>query len=130
MSFTNASRDLFNPGTDLTVIAAGDIAGKRFVTASGTDKGQITVSIAAAGAKPLGVSKYDSSAGDKVGVARGHRVLTITAGSALTPGTPVAVGEDGAAVAVAGEEGDSAAYIVGIAVDSADSGDDAFIALG
>lgn len=122
--YKNTLRDLFNPGTDLTANATADVAGKTFVTYSGDmDNGLVSVKPAGASDVVAGVAKYDAKAGELVGVARGaSRVLTVTAGSALTAGTPVAPDANGKAVAATGT-----AY--GVAVSDAAANTDVYVSL-
>lgn len=124
MRYLNQSKDLFSPGTDLTASASAPVAGKTFVTISGAPAGGLMqVATAGPGTTALGVAKYDASTGEQVGVARGHRVITVTAGEALPAGTTVQVGANGQAVAL------TDGVPVGIAADSAAAGADCYIAL-
>jgi hypothetical protein len=124
MRYLNQARDLYTPASDLTATATAPVSGKTFLTITGalTDR-LVQVGPAPAGTTPLGVAKYDAATGEHVGIARGHRIITVTAGDTLTAGTPVQVGDNGHAVA----QTDGA--LVGIAVDTADTGADCFIAL-
>lgn len=123
--YTNQMRDSFNPGTDLTAVAAENIAGKTFVAYAGPMRnGNITVRPATAGADIAGVAKYDAAADTLVGVARGAgRVLTVTAAGTLAAGDPVEVDATGRAT----KAGNGA--VVGWAVDNAKPDTDALISL-
>lgn len=125
MQYANQMRDIFNPGTDLTVVATTDVAGKTFAAISGPrSQNMLSVATAAAGAPAAGVFKYDAAADNMVGIARGSsRIVTVTAAGAITAGAPVEVGADGKATTA------GTGTIVGYAVDSADDGDDALISL-
>ncbi|QXB18934.1 hypothetical protein SAMN04488531_0497 [Corynebacterium coyleae] len=123
--YTNQTRDRFNPGTDLTAVAAVDVTGKTFVAYAGPmRKGNITVRPAAAGKPVAGVAKYDATTDHLVGVARGSsRVLTVTTDTPLTAGDPVEVGDGGRATkAITGT-------VVGWAADNAEANTDALISL-
>lgn len=123
--YRNQMHERFNPGTDLTANVTEDVTGKTFVTYAGAmQQGIITVKPAPAAAATAGVAKYDAAKGDLVGVARGSsRIVTVTAGAALTAGTPVEVGDGGKAVPA------SAGVTVGWAVDDAKADEDALISL-
>ena len=125
MQYANQMRDIFNPGTDITVIATDDVAGKTFAAISGPrSQNMLSVTTATAGAPTIGVFKYDAAADDMVGIARGSsRIVTVTADGAITAGSPVEVGTDGKAKTA------DAGTVVGYAVDSAADGDDAMISL-
>lgn len=124
MRYTNQAKDLFNPAGDITATATAGITGKTFVKITGPRQtGLLQVATADTGTTALGVAKYDATTGDLVGIARGHRIITVTAGEALTAGTAVQVGADGRAVPV------SDGIPVGTAVDSAAAGTDCFVAL-
>ncbi|AWT27314.1 hypothetical protein Csp1_25660 [Corynebacterium provencense] len=124
MHYTNQAKDLFNPGTDLTAAASAPVAGKTFVTISGAPtRGLFQVATATPGTTALGVAKYDAATGDLVGIARGHRIITVTAGEALPAGTTVQVGTNGQAVAL------TDGTPVGITMDTAAAGTDCYIAL-
>lgn len=123
--FTNVMRDRFNPGTDLTAVATVTVTGKTFLSYAGPmNNSLITVAPATAGQNTAGVAKYDANADDLVGVARGSgRIVTVTAGAALTAGTGVEVGEGGKAIPA------TTGTIVGWAVDNATADTDALISL-
>lgn len=123
--YRNEMRDRFNPGTDLTAVAAGAVVGKTFAAYSGPMiDGNISVATAAAGSAAAGVIKYDADVEEFVGVARGSgRVVTVTAGAALTAGEAVEVGPGGAAIPA------TAGMVVGWAVDNAEMATDALISL-
>lgn len=125
MQYANQMRDIFNPGTDITVIATDDVAGKTFAAISGPrSQNMLSVTTAAAGAPAAGVFKYDAAADNMVGIARGSsRIVTVTADGAIAAGSPVEVGTDGKAKTA------DTGTVVGYAVDTAADGDDAMISL-
>jgi len=123
--FNNQTRDRFNPGTDLTAVAAIDVTGKTFVAYAGPmRKGNITVRPASAGKPVAGVAKYDATTDQLVGIARGAaRVLTVTTETALKAGDPVEVGDGGRATKA------TTGIVIGWAADDADANTDALISL-
>lgn len=123
--YVNQMRDRFNPGSDLTAVAAVDVTGKTFVAYGGPmRKGNITVRPAAAGQPIAGVAKYDARTDNLVGVARGSgRVLTVTTATPLNAGDPVEVGDGGKATKATN------GTIVGWAADNAEADTDALISL-
>lgn len=125
MQYANQMRDIFNPGTDLTVVATADVVGKTFAAISGPrSQNMLSVTTAAAGAPTAGVFKYDADADDMVGIARGSsRIVTVTADGPITAGSPVEVGTGGKAKTA------GTGSVVGWAVDTAADGDDALISL-
>lgn len=123
--YSNPMNDIYNPGTDLTCRAAADVTGKTFAAIAGAmDGGNLTITTATAGSRIAGVIKYDAAATELVGVARGaSRVVTVTAGAAITAGAQVEVGPAGAAIPhTTGEP-------VGYVVTTADAGADAYVSL-
>ena len=125
MHYANQMRDIFNPGSDLTVIATTAVVGKTFAAISGPrSNNMLSVTTAEAGAPTIGVIKYDAAADEMVGIARGSsRIVTVTADGPITAGSPVEVGAGGTAkTADTGSSG-------GWAVDTAADGDDALISL-
>lgn len=123
--YTNQARDTFNPGTDLTVKASTAVTGKRLATLSG-DKasGHLTIKQAADGDLVAGVIKYDAPAGTLVGLARGAaRIITVTAGAALTAGTEVQADANGKAIPA------TTGKVFGYAVTAAQPDTDAEISL-
>lgn len=132
MRFQNQMHDRYNPGTDLTCRTTARVTGKTFATIGGPmDHGLINVTTATAGGPVAGVFKYDQDANDTVGVARGSsRIVTVTAAGPITAGSPVVVGSSGKATTyTAPDEGESAALIVGYAVDTVSDGDDTPVSL-
>lgn len=125
MHYANQMRDIYNPGTDITVIATTAVVGKTFAAISGPrSQNMLSVTTATAGAPTIGVFKYDAAADNMVGIARGSsRIVTVTADGPITAGSPVEVGADGKATTA------GTGTIVGYAVDSAENGDDAMISL-
>lgn len=101
MSTVNEAIAYSDPGTDLTCQASAAVVGRRFVAVSGAKQvgsqalatdtlgGNILVAHAGTGARALGVSSYDAAAGRKVPVMRGHKVVPVEAGAALTAGARV-----------------------------------------
>ncbi|AGP31523.1 capsid cement protein [Corynebacterium terpenotabidum] len=127
IGFKNPARDRYNDGSDITAQATAAVVGKTFATIAGdlTAEGLPTVKTAATGGNTVGVVKYDADAGEKVGVARGSsRVITVTAGGAITAGDEVAVGAGGKAVKAA--EG---AVVVGYSFNTVAAGADALVSL-
>lgn len=110
---TNEAIAYFDPGDDLTGQASAPVTGKRFVVPSGAKQvasqalandtlgGNIPVAHAGAGVKPLGVSTYDALAGEKVPVMRGHKVVPVEAGAAMTAGQEVQSDATGRAITLA-----------------------------
>lgn len=125
MHYANQMRDIFNPGTDITVVATTTVAGKTFAAISGPrSQNMLSVTTATAGAPTIGVFKYDAAADNMVGIARGSsRIVTVTADGPITAGSPVEVGTGGKAKTA------DAGTVVGYAVDTAADGDDAMISL-
>ena len=125
MHYANQMRDIFNPGSDLTVIATTAVVGKTFAALSGPrSNNMLSVTTAEAGAPTIGVIKYDAAADEMVGIARGSsRIVTVTADGPITAGSPVEVGAGGKAKTA------DTGSIVGWAVDTAADGDDALISL-
>ena len=125
MQYANQMRDIFNPGTDLTVVATTAVVGKTFAAISGPrSQNMLSVTTAKPGAPAAGVFKYDADADDMVGIARGSsRIVTVTADGPITAGSPVEVGAGGKAKTA------DTGSIVGWAVDTAADGDDALISL-
>ena len=125
MHYANQMRDIFNPGSDLTVIATTAVVGKTFAAISGPrSNNMLSVTTAEAGAPTIGVIKYDAAADEMVGIARGSsRIVTVTADGPIAAGSPVEVGAGGKAKTA------DTGSIVGWAVDTAADGDDALISL-
>lgn len=123
--FSNPMHDIYNPGTDITAVATEPVSGKTIVKVAGPMvSGLIQVAPAAAGEAAIGVAKYDAAKGDKVGIARGAgRVVTITAGAAVTAGQEVEID----AKSTVSPKSDGQA--IGVAVDAAKAGEDAKISL-
>ena len=103
----------FDPGDDLSAHVEASVTGRRFVAvsdpkqvgsaalANDTLGGNIVVSPAGAGVRPLGVAAYDASAGYKVPVIRGHKVVPVEAGAAITAGAEVESDATGRAITLA-----------------------------
>lgn len=125
MHYANQMRDIFNPGTDITVVATTTVVGKTFAAISGPrSQNMLSVTTATAGAPAAGVFKYDADADNMVGIARGSsRIVTVTADGPITAGSPVEVGTGGKAKTA------DAGTVVGYAVDTAENGGDAMISL-
>lgn len=125
MSFINQARDYYNPGTDLTTVAATPVKGKTFAAIAGPrSRNLLTTTTAQPGKLAAGVFKYDAAAEELVGVARGAaRILTVTAEVPITAGEAIYVGNDGKAT----NTGDGIA--VGYAVDNADANSDVLVSL-
>lgn len=101
----------YDPGNDLNGEATGTITGKRFVKvsaakragseglASDTLGGRIRVAqCSVAGEMPIGVSGYDADTGDPVPVIRGHKVVPVTSGAAVSAGAKVMTDSSGRAI--------------------------------
>lgn len=125
MHYANQMRDIFNPGTDITVVATTTVVGKTFAAISGPrSQNMLSVTTAKPGTPAVGVFKYDAAADNMVGIARGSsRIVTVTADGPITAGSPVEVGAGGKAKTA------DAGTVVGYAVDTAENGDDAMISL-
>lgn len=109
------------PGADVTGQASATIIGKRFLAITGnmqTD-GSITVAHATAGGRITGVSKYDAASGKKVGVARGPKVVPVTAGANIAAFAEVEVGTAGQAITKA--SGVAVGYVETAATSGADA---------
>ncbi|MCT1639197.1 capsid cement protein [Dietzia cinnamea] len=125
MSYQNPARDLYNDGSDITCRATAKVTGKTFAAISGARVDNlIGITTAAAGARTAGVVKYDANTDDLVGVARGSgRVITVTAGGAITAGDDIQVGANGKAIKA------TDGVVVGYAVDTATNGTDVPVSL-
>lgn len=127
VGFNNTARDRFNDGSDITAEANAAVTGKTFAAIAGdmTAEGLLSVKPAATGNNTVGVVKYDADTGEKVGVARGSsRVITVTAGGAITAGDEIAVGAGGKAV-----KATEGAVAVGYSFNTVDAGADALVSL-
>jgi len=125
---------VMEPGKDITGQATAAITGKRFLKISGArnhkfnvlgttpaDNNYKVAHASVAGARVVGVSKYDQpNIGGKVGVARGG-IMGVTCAAAITAGTEVMSDATGQAVAFTGAAGTFAA---GLAMDDAQTGTD------
>lgn len=119
----NECTPLFRPGRDITGLTTGAVTGKTFVDVSATRAadGMIKVATAAAGAKALGVAKYDAASGATVGIHRGG-ILPVAAGGTIAFGAEVEVGTAGKAITLASGKA------VGKAVEAGTNGNDVLIA--
>ena len=112
----NEAIAFFDPGDDLNCHASAAVVGHRFVVPTGnkavgslalatdTVGGTIPVALAtgAAGAKPLGVATYDQpTVGGKLPVMRGHKVVPVESGAAITVGAQVQSDGTGRAITLA-----------------------------
>jgi hypothetical protein len=121
----NENVGVYEPGGDITGRATTAVIGKRFLMITGDrSRGNVAVGHATAAGRVCGVSKYDSPAGDIVGIARGNsRVTFVTAAAAIAAFGEVEVGATGqAAVKATG-------VAVGYALTAATAGTDAEISL-
>lgn len=97
---TTPNVGLYEPGRASTAVT-----GKRFLKITGNRGvgGNIAVAHADAGARIVGVSKYDAAVGAVIGVQRGNSRVTFVAtpptGAALAAFAEVEVGANGTAVA-------------------------------
>ena len=94
---------LYDDGEDITVHAGSAITGKRFVKVSAAKQsdalgGNIVAAPAGAGEHPIGVAGYDIASGSKGPVLRGHKIVPITCGAAVTAGAAVMSDANGKAV--------------------------------
>jgi len=102
---TTPNVGVYEPGRDLTGRASTAVSGKRFLKITGSRGvgGNIAVAHADAGARIVGVSKYDAAVGAVIGVQRGNSRVTFVAtpptGAALAAFAEVEVGANGTAVA-------------------------------
>lgn len=113
------------PGADVTGTTSVAVTGKRCLAITGnmqTD-GTLTVAHAAAGGRICGVAKYDAASGKRVGIARGPKVVPITAGAAIAAFAEVEVGTNGQVVTKA------AGVAIGYVETAATSGGDARVCL-
>ena len=113
MSPVNEAIAFYDPGDDLSCHCEAAVTGKRFVAvsdpkqagslglANDTLGGNIVVSPAGAGAAALGVATYDAALGAKVPVMRGHKVVPVEAGAAMTAGDRVQSDASGRAITLA-----------------------------
>ncbi|MGP9611112.1 DUF2190 domain-containing protein [Corynebacterium sp. AOP36-E1-14] len=127
IGFNNIAHDRYNDGSDITAEANAAVVGKTFAAVAGdmTAEGLLSVKPAATGNNTVGVVKYDADTGEKVGLARGSsRVITVTAGGAITAGDEVAVGAGGKAV-----KATEGAVAVGYSVNTVKAGADALVSL-
>lgn len=115
---------LYSPGQDITAQAAAAIGANLFVKPSGdrTAAGNLSVVVAAAGDRPLGVAAHSAAAGQLVHIARGG-VLRVLAAGTITAGAAIQVGAAGTATSAT----DGA--VIGIAVTGAADGTLAEIAV-
>lgn len=100
----------FDPGDDLSAHVEASVTGRRFVAisdpkqvasaalANDTLGGNIVVSPAGAGGAAIGVAAYDATAGQKVPIMRGHKVVPVEAGAAITAGARVESDATGRAI--------------------------------
>lgn len=112
-------------GADVTGQASADVLGKRFLAITGNLQadGSLTVAHATAGGRVCGVAKYDALTGKKVGVARGPKVVPVTAGANIAAFAEVEVGTAGQAITKA------SGVAVGYVETAATSGQDARVYL-
>jgi hypothetical protein len=104
----------FDPGDDISAHCEAGVTGRRFVIisdpkqvasaalANDTLGGNIVVSPAGNGARAIGIATYDALAGQKVPVMRGHKVVPVEAGAAMTAGDQVQSDASGRAITLAG----------------------------
>lgn len=110
MSLVNEAIVAYDSGEDLTAYCEAAVTGKRFVAisdpkkvatlalSSAVDGGNIVVSPCGAGAKAVGISAYDAAQDAIVPVIRGHKVVVMTAGAAVTAGDTVMSDSTGRAI--------------------------------
>jgi hypothetical protein len=141
MSPVNEAIAYYDPGDDLTGQATAPISGKRFVDVSGAKQvgsqalandtfgGSIPVALSAAGAKALGVSTYDVATGEKVPIMRGHKVVPVETGGALTAGQSVMSDATGRAVTWASAASEANARLGKVLNSPTAAGQTAIVAL-
>lgn len=100
----------YDPGTDISAFCEAAVTGMRFVKisdpkkvasqalSSTADGGNIVVSPCGANERAFGVASYDSPIGDWCPIMRGHKVVPVTSGAALTAGDLVVSDATGRAV--------------------------------
>lgn len=101
----------YDSGEDLSCYANGaEVTGKRFVKVNGVKRvgsqalatdmlgGNIPVGLCTAGAKAIGVSSYTAATGAQLPVMRGHKVVPVESGAALTAGNKVMSDSTGRAI--------------------------------
>jgi len=101
---TNECIPFKEPGKDVTAQATAAVTGKRFLAISGNilADGSLSVAHAGAGARVVGVSKYDAASGAKVGVIRGAKVVVpVECAANLTAGQEVESDAQGRAIVLA-----------------------------
>lgn len=126
----------YDAGEDITCHCEAAVTGKRFVAisdpmqagfaglASTSAGGNPVVSPAGAGVKAFGVATYDAAIGAKVPVMRGHKVVPVTSGAAITAGAEVESDATGRAITLA------AGKALGIALNTTTAaGQDTVVAL-
>lgn len=127
------------PGEDFTAQVTAAVTGKRFVVISANvtsgpglsntaEGGNPRVATAGAGARAIGVAKYDQpTVGGKVGVCRGG-IVPITAGGTITAGQDVMSDATGQAVTWTSAASEANKRL-GTAISDATSGQDCMVAL-
>ena len=136
MSLVNECIPNYDSGEDLTGFCEAAVTGKRFVAISdpkkvasqalstGVDGGNIVVSPCGAAAKAIGVAGYDAAINTLVPVIRGHKVVPMTSGAAVTAGVEVESDSTGRAITLA------AGKALGVALTTAGAADvDILVAL-
>jgi len=101
----------YDSGEDLSCYANGaPVTGRRFVMINGVKRvgsqalatdalgGNIPVGLATAGARALGVASYDAVTSERFPVMRGHKVVPVESGAAMTAGQSVASDATGRAI--------------------------------
>ena len=97
----NESIAYYDPGNDITCHVEASVTGRHFVMitdpkqagslglADDTLGGNPVVSPCTAGAAAFGVATYDAATGTKVPVMRGHKVVDMNSGAAISAGAKV-----------------------------------------
>lgn len=104
---TNECIPYFEPATRPTGRCTAAVRGKRFVSSSATIPGgpigteNIRVAESAAGAHSIAVAAYDGAINEEIPLLRGHMIVPVTAGAALTAGTAVQTDATGRAIPLA-----------------------------
>lgn len=106
----NESIAYYDSGEDITCFCEAAVTGRRFVAisdpkkvasealSSAVDGGNAVVSHCGAGLKAFGVSSYDAAINTLVPVMRGHKVVEVEAGAAMTAGAEVMSDATGRAI--------------------------------
>lgn len=125
MSVTVPNVSVYDPGANVTAVAATPVVAQRFVAISSSRvDGNVAVAPAPAAGRVFGVAATDSAAAQLVHVVRGaSRVVRVQATGAIAANAEVEVGVNGTATTLA------AGKAVGFAITAAVDGGEAQISL-